>query len=108
MNINVQSTNLDLTQSINKFIDDKFGALKKFSTSLETEGELNLFIEISRSTSRHRHGEIFYAEATLQVPNKMLRAETNDSDVRNAIIKTRDKIKEEIVEYKKQKNTKSK
>jgi ribosomal subunit interface protein len=108
MNIHIQSTKLDLTPSIKKFIDDKFGTLKRFSASLEKEGALDLFIEISRSTRHHQHGEVFYSEATLQVPGKTLRAEIDDVDIRKAIMKTRDTLKKEIVEYKNKKNIKNK
>ena len=108
MRISLKATNLDLTPSIKTFIDTKVGALDKYLKRFEAEGELELRVEIARTTRHHRHGEVFMAELNLQVPGKLLRAVKEDEDVRTAIDGAREILKLEIEKYKTQKDPRTK
>ena len=100
MKVNLLASRLDLTPSIKKFVVDKFGALERTVKAYEKEGEKTVFIEIARSTKHHKQGDVFYAEATLGLPGKTLRAEHVHSDIRVAVNEVRDILKEKIRDYK--------
>jgi ribosomal subunit interface protein len=100
MNITIVAKKLDLTPSIKKFIEDKFGSLARMMSSFEKEGGLDCFVEISRTTRHHKSGEVFYTEATMRLPGKTLRAEASDLDIRIAIDGVKDTLKAEINKYK--------
>ncbi len=108
MNITIVAKKLDLTPSIKKFIEDKFGSLARMVSSFEKEGELDCFVEISRTTRHHKSGEVFYTEATFRLPGKTLRAEAADLDIRIAIDGVKDTLKAEIKKYKERTNEKRK
>ena len=100
MIIHIKSTNLDLTPALKTFVDEKLGPLDKYVRKFETEGEIEMNLELARTTKHHRKGPVFKAEANLVLPGKMLRAEHNDTDIRAAIDHLRNKLKMEIEKYK--------
>lgn len=111
MQINVKATNLELTPAISEYIEIKIGSLNRFLKRFEipkesklpagrAKAEAEIFIEIARATKHHKSGNIFYAEATLQLNKKVLRAEHSDWDIRVAIDKVKDKLQQEIKRYK--------
>ncbi len=91
---------MDLTPSIKEYIEIKIGSLNHFLKRFENQGEIKIEVEIARITNHHRHGEIFYAEANLHMPKKILRAEYSDIDIHAAIDKVKDKLHQEIIKYK--------
>ncbi len=106
MRVDVLGNKLDLTPSIKKYIDDKFAPLGKMLSRFEYGGEIVLFIEIARSTKHHKKGDVFYAEATLELPGKTIRAEHLDIDVRTSIDMVKDVLREEIKKFKEKKQEK--
>lgn len=105
MRIDIKGTQLELTPSLKTFINQKIGAVGKLLARFERDGELTLFFEVARTTKHHRHGDVFYAEATLAFPGgQTIRIEENDADARVAIDRVRDRLKLEI---QKQKDRKS-
>ena len=119
MQIQIKATNLDLTPAIKEYTEKKISLLDRFLQKELTPVEKNkkipasshrelkdrvIFIEIARTTRHHRHGNIFYAEATLELDKETLRAEHSDYDIRVAIDKVRDKFKKEIIKHKEKKH----
>jgi len=100
MNIQIKAKDLDLTPSIKEYIEEKIGSLDKFLEKLEDQGEVLIDVEIARVSKHHKKGDVFYAEANLKLPKKMLRAERKDFDVRAAIDHVRDRLQRDIVKYK--------
>jgi len=103
MQINIKATNLDLTPAIREYIETKIGSLKRFLKRFEDKSEVEVFVEIARTTKHHHKGNVFYAEATFSIGKKVFRAEHSDWDIRIAIDRVRDKLQEEINEYKEMK-----
>lgn len=103
MEINIKSTNLDLTPSIRKYIDEKIGSLDKFLVRFEKEREVKIFVEIARTTKHHKGGEVFYAEAMFSLGKKIFRAEDLNNDIRLAVDEVRNKLQQEIKKYKEKK-----
>lgn len=104
MKIDIKATNLELTPAIRAYIEEKIGSLERFLKRFETKSEIEVFIEIARTTKHHRHGNVLYAEAVIPLGKKILRAEHSDWDIRVAIDKIKDKLQQEIKKYK-EKNT---
>ena len=100
MKLNIKATNLDLTPAIREYIEIKIGSLSHFLKRFETENEIEVFVEIARTTRHHRSGNIFYAEASFSIGKKLLRAEHFDWDVRVVIDEVKDRLQQEIKKYK--------
>ena len=100
MKINTRTKDLDLTPSIRTYIDQKIGSLSRFVKSFDKEGLVEIWLEISRTTKHHRRGNVYRAEADLHLPGKILRAESENWDMRVAIDEIKDKLQREIKKYK--------
>lgn len=100
MKIAILAKGLELTPAIKKYVKMKMETIRRTVVKYEKEGERTLFVEIARSTKHHKHGDVFYAEATLGVPGKTLRAEHFHSNIRVAVNKTRDILREKLKKYK--------
>jgi len=92
---------LEMTAPLEQYIDEKLMPLSKFVEPYERDGEVELRLEISRTTQHHRKGdEIFMAAIDLALPGKVLRSEASASDIRKAIDDVRNMIHMEIQKYK--------
>lgn len=100
MKINIKTKNLDLTDPLRVYIDDKVGSLQRFLKRYEEDRNVIVDVEVSRPSNHHHKGEVFYAEINLELPGTLLRASAEDYDARLAINKVRDKMHREIVDYK--------
>ena len=101
MKIIIKTTNLELTPAINEYIEEKIGSLDKFlNKKLEKESEIKIEVEIARTTKHHKSGDVYYAEANIHLPGKILRAEHSDWDIRVAVDKIKDILQQEIKKYK--------
>ena len=100
MKIAIFAKNLELTDPIRAFIDNKIGGLIKLFRSDEA---IKIKVEIARTTKHHRSGDVYYAEANLNIGGKLVRAEANDNDIRIAITKVKDALQVEIKKLKEKK-----
>ena len=96
MKIITKYTNLDATPAIDAYIDGKIGSLSKFIKAWEVNNEVVVRVEIARTTKHHVKGDIFYAEANVGAPGKLLRAAHKDWDIRVAIDKVKDELQRQI------------
>ncbi len=100
MKITIRTKEVDLTSPLNQYINQKIGSLSRFVKSFDKEGVAEIWLEISRTTKHHRQGKVFRAEANLRLPGKILRAESENWDIRIAIDQIKDKMQREIKKYK--------
>lgn len=100
MKIIIKATKLKLTPAIYDYIDEKIGSLDRLIKRFEIKREIKAEIEIAIPTKHHRHGNIFYAEANIYLPGKVLRAEHSDWNIRVAINNIKYKLQQEINKYK--------
>lgn len=92
---------LDVTPPLEIYIEQKMQPLSKFLKTWEKNGEVELWLEVSRTTNHHNKGEeIFQAIANLTLPRKMLRSEAVAPDIRRAVDEVRDILHMEIEKYK--------
>jgi putative sigma-54 modulation protein len=100
MKITTKKT-LDVTPSLEVYIEKKLAPLGKFLKHFEESGELELWLEVSRTSAHHKRGEdVFMAAVDLRLPKKALHAEASAADIRTAIDNVRETIQMEIEKYK--------
>jgi len=99
MKINIKATSLDLTESINNYIESKLWSLNKLVEKWDLEGVVQAYVEIARTTQHHHKGPVYRAEVNLTLPGKMLRAEAEDWDVRVAIDEAKNELQRQIKKY---------
>lgn len=108
MNIIIKTKNLELTESLNMFINKKIGSLQKFLAAFENhalpvaDGRMlfETFVEVEKETRHHRKGDIFKAEAKIYLPGKSLFAKAHGEDLIKIINEVRDELESEIRRHK--------
>jgi ribosomal subunit interface protein len=102
MNIAINASGLDLTDSLKRYIDVRMNSLERHLRRYDPES-LRIEFEVARTTKHHRHGDVFYAEANLELlPGRVIRATHEADDIRTAIDKVKDILRREIEELKEQ------
>ena len=100
MRLQVKATGFDLTPALNQLIEQKFGGLAKLLERWEKNADVLLRVEVAKNTKHHNKGKVFYAEANLGLPMKVLRIEETAEDMHEAVDKLKDRLKKEISRYK--------
>jgi len=100
MTIEILATQIELTPAIRDYVEQKIGSLEKFMEHFEQDHPVKVFVEVARTSKRHRHGEVYYAEATIPITGKTLRAECSDADLYAAIDGLKDLLKLEVTKVK--------
>lgn len=100
MKTTVKSTNLEVTPSLQTYIDSKMSTLEKMVQKFDTEGGVSLHLEVARTTKHHLKGDVFMAEANLVLPGKKIRVVEKNSDIRKAIDILKHKLHAEIEKFK--------
>ena len=99
MKIEISCANVDLTPAFREYILEKMETSHDAAQRFEEGGELSLFFKIARTT-KHLHGDVFDAEAMLQLPGKMIHVKSTGSDARGAVDAIKDELKIELRKYK--------
>lgn len=111
MKIVIKATNTKLTKGLQDLIEEKINSLEKFAKIFSKDKYYNGFfgkgkpkaeawVELERTTRHHRKGPIFRAECQMHLPNRSIRAEAIDRDLKLAITKLKDELKTELKKYK--------
>ena len=100
MIITLKETNLTLIPITEEYIIKKLQSLGRFIKRYEEKREIRMFVEIAKTTKHHQKGNIFYAEATMELPKSIIRAEATNLDVRAALDELKDLVKHECRQYK--------
>ncbi len=98
MELKVKTTDIELTPSIKRYVEKKMKSLRKLIKRFEKEGEVYVYFEIARITRHHRSGNIFYAEANVDLLGEKVRAESRREDIRAAIDEVKDILRRKIRE----------
>ena len=99
MKIIIKSTKIKLSPSLYNYIEEKIGGLKKFLKNIDNN-LIEAIIEVGKPSQHHQKGDVYYAEANLRLPGKILRAEAKEWDLRAAIDKIKDDLGRKINNYK--------
>jgi ribosomal subunit interface protein len=100
MNIQIKYTQFQSSPDIEKYAKDKISSLGKFLKRHEKESEITVFVELGRTTRRHRHGQIFFAEITIELKGEVIRTEHTDANIRIAVTRAKERMQEELQKYK--------
>ncbi len=103
MRIILKGTNVELTQELRDYVDEKIGGLDKFLKNVD--GTLEARVELAKTTRHHQQGNIYRAEVNLDFSGKILRVEEEREDLFSAIDGVEDELKRRIVSYKDKRNT---
>ena len=98
MKIMIHAKNLELTSSLETFIQQKMGTIAKLFKLDDKLIEAR--IEIGKPSMHHQKGLVYYAEINLRIGGKLLRAEVKHIDMRTAIDFARDEIERQIKKFK--------
>ena len=99
MKVTIKATNLKLTPEVKKAIEEKIATLDKFIPHIGTSVEA--FVEVALETRHHKKGKIYYAEANIKVPGKIIRSEAREENIYRAINEIKDELQRLLKEYKK-------
>lgn len=97
MQIRLKATNLELTDAIRDYFQNKIDMIEKYLGDIAV---INCDVEIEKSVGGQNKGEIFRAEVNLQVPHELLRVEKTEADLYKAIDKVKDHLELVIKKYK--------
>ncbi len=104
MKTTIKATNLKLTSEIRKVIDEKISDLNKFIPTIKTPIEAR--VEVALETRHHQKGEIYYAEANIEILGEVIRAEAKKDNILKAIAAVGEELQELLNKYKKKQITK--
>lgn len=91
MTITTTATTMELTPALKDYAEKRLGAISKYDTFNSID------IELSKTTNHHRQGEIFAASVhVVTALGKVYHAESEKSDLYEAIDDVRDDIVREI------------
>lgn len=90
MRMNVQGTNLELTDELRAFLDEKLQDCYRALGNVSPES-VGVDVELERTTRRYTrdrpHEQRYRAEANVSVPGRLIRAEASAHDPYQAIVK---------------------
>jgi len=95
MRINIKATNFDLTAAIKSHVEEKFGALDKYFDNIQ-----GVDIELGLITKGQQKGKIYFCEANVAVPKKLLRFRKEYDNMMKAVSDVKKGIQNEIQKYK--------
>jgi putative sigma-54 modulation protein len=91
MKLTIKGTEMELTEPIRQYAEEKITGLEKFFDNI-----LKIEIDIGLRSHHHNNGKIFYAEVNLFVPGHMVRVVKEAEDLYAAIDSVRDHLKVEL------------
>ncbi len=110
MRIIIRGKNIDLSDEVKSYINNKIGGLEKFYQFDGLSGEEEntkmksasiADVEVGISTLHHKSGEIYTAIVNLTFSKKNIRAEAEAKDLYQAIDEARDKLEASLNSQKK-------
>lgn len=95
MQIKIKATNMDLTDALKAYVEEKINSVEKFTVPHEEEVPL-AEVEIGKTTKHHNVGDVFRAEVNLSVRGRGYRAVSEKNDLYAAIDDVRNELVREI------------
>ena|SRR3989344_9140164 len=100
MRIQINAKGFEFTPSLKIFVEGKLLPLAKFIKRWDENDSVIIRVELARTTQHHHKGNVFYAEANMDIPKHLLRVEETNTDIHAAIDKLKDRMKNEILRIK--------
>lgn len=102
MSTNIKATNMELTATINDYINKKIENIEKF---INGNTDISVYAEIGKTTNHHKQGDHFKAQFDVMIDGEKFFADSEKSDLYKAIDDAKDEIIKSIKNFKKRKNT---
>lgn len=100
MRIQIKATGFEMTPSLQQLVEEKIMSLEKYITRWDEGDGVIVRVEVAKTTNHHQKGQIFMAEANLDLPKHMIRVEETNEDMHKAIEAMKDSLKTEILKAK--------
>lgn len=102
MSINIKATNIELTNSIGKYINKKLESVEKF---VKNKNEMIVYIEVGKTTNHHKQGDVFKAEFNIEISGIKFYTVSEKEDLFNAIDDAQKELVRQISENKDKQQT---
>lgn len=99
MTINIHAKEIELTDAIRAYVEEKFTTLEKFTPKI-----MMIDVTIGMDTTHHQKGNIFTCAANVEIPGDLLRVERTAEDLYKAIDKVKDHLRETLAQRKEREN----
>ena len=99
MQIKIKTTNIEMTDAISSYVEEKLQSLEKFAIPHDEENPL-LYVEVGKTTNHHQSGDVYRAEVTMNVRGKQFRAVSKKDDLYAAIDDMRAELMRELTSHK--------
>lgn len=104
MEIIFKTKNFSLTPGVEEYVGKKLESLGKFLKNFNQE-IIKAEVELGRTSYHHKSGDVFRAEINLSIDGRLLRAESETTDIFSAIDEIRDSLEQEIKKFKTRRET---
>jgi len=105
MKIKITTTNIDLTDALSSFVEEKMKHLDKLLTNNTNADSVLCEVEIGTNTKHHHSGKIFRAEINLRVLGNNFRAVSEKEDLYIAINDAKEELKKSLTSYQSKQRT---
>ena len=102
MSINIKATNMELTNTINDYVNKRLSAIEE---KFVKDREMDAHVEIGRTTNHHKQGEIFKAEFNIEISGNKFYTISEQEDLYTAIDDAKEEIIRQITNTKDRKQT---
>jgi ribosomal subunit interface protein len=90
MNIDIKATNIELTDAIRSYVNDKIGSVEKF---VGTDAKnIQCHVEVEKTSAHHQKGDVYRAEVNMTASGVFQRAEFTSDNLYAAIDTVRDEL----------------
>lgn len=98
MKYSTKATNIELTVSIEDYLQKRLNSLDRFLP--EREEDYRCAVEVGKSTNHHKSGDVFRAEVNLRMSGQEFYAVSEENDLYAAIDLVKDEIFHQITSRK--------
>lgn len=75
-------------------------SLEKYVSRWDENDSVIVRVEVAKNTKHHNKGEVFLAEANIDLPKHLVRMEVTDADLHAAVDVLKDRMKNELLKLK--------
>ncbi|MCC7469722.1 MAG: ribosome-associated translation inhibitor RaiA [Bacteroidetes bacterium] len=101
MQINIKATNMELTEAIRGYVNEKIGSLDRFF-----DESAFAYVEVGRESNHHQKGEdVFIAEVNIAFSGSNFFSRVRNADLYAAIDEVKEELHREISKNKDRKQT---
>lgn len=95
MTINIRGAQIELTDAIRNYVEEKFSSLEKYESHIQM-----IDVEVGKTTNHHQKGDVFSCSAHVILPSDSMKIERDAEDLYKAIDKVKDHLRETLAQRK--------